>query len=365
MTTRTPTDPFSPAGTLSRDQLVRYALGKLAPAEQQEVELHLERDPLLREALEGMRIPGSLAAMEELSKAPKASGGGGATIWVIGGAVLFTLAGVRYATRKDGPNVSDPSEQNAAVLAPPVSPEGRAAFAREVQQAKGLPKEQRSGNGLEETFIGARLDKGDHKRVEEGLPRMETRATPVERDQSGDGPRTLDTPSASRKLLYLHDLKLIDPSELYPSDPALSVRMGSVDAQFTDAAAQAAAVPEGTPIPYERFMDDAMAKFVAGDRQGCLQQLFFLMDQYPDDLNALFYAGLCSYELGLHQRAMGYLARAKNHRIDTFMEEAEWYHALAVEKVQGVEAAKPLIEKVVGRNKFYAARADAWLSEHL
>lgn len=360
-----PASPFSPRSPLPQEQLRRYLAGELDAAAQHQVELHLEQDPLLREAVEGMRLPGSLAAMEQLHNTPPPakSMSSGMKIGVVAAAAVIVGAVWWYASRpEDG--VAQQASNASTEVAPAVSMEQRAAFAEEVSRAKALPKEMRTGAASEEPFVAAVHAKRAKKlvRTKEEVVPIETRTTPIERTGTDDGPRTLDRSPSHRRLLFLHDLKLVDPSELYPANPLLSVRTGSVEARFSDAEARANAPSEERTIGYADFMNEALGRFVAGDRQACLEQLFYLMDQHPDDVNALFYGGLCAYELGLHQRAMAYLERANTHRIDTFKEESEWYHAMAVEKAQGIDAARPLVMKVAQRGGFYAIRADEWLS---
>ena len=162
--------------------------------------------------------------------------------------------------------------------------------------------------------------------------------------------------------MFFYDLKLVHPRELYPIDPVLDLADGSVDARYSDARSEANAGPIDRNVPYDRYFRTAMGKYARGDRQGCLEDLFVVLEEYPEDVNALFYAGLCSYDLGLFERAASLLDRARQHRIDTFLEEAEWYHALAMERAYGRDRSLPLLNAVVERSGFYADRARTQLA---
>src|SRR5690606_19606376 len=61
-----PVEPFTPRAPLSRELLERYAQGRLTPAEEHAVELHLELDPLAREAAEGLQVPGAAQGLRTL-----------------------------------------------------------------------------------------------------------------------------------------------------------------------------------------------------------------------------------------------------------------------------------------------------------
>ena len=56
-------DRFAPRGHLSPEQLRAYAEGRLSNAERHAVELHLENDPLAREAMDGLELPGAIAGL--------------------------------------------------------------------------------------------------------------------------------------------------------------------------------------------------------------------------------------------------------------------------------------------------------------
>jgi hypothetical protein len=103
-------------------------------------------------------------------------------------------------------------------------------------------------------------------------------------------------------------------------------------------------------------MDEALSGIVQGDHKRTLNDLRFLLRQYPDDVNALFYAGLCSYSLGLPERAEGYFRRVMAHPVDSFDEEAAWYNALSVMQRSPGEA-RPLLEGIATDGGFYADRA--------
>ena len=110
-------------------------------------------------------------------------------------------------------------------------------------------------------------------------------------------------------------------------------------------------------LHYNAFMDDALDKFVRNDHKGCLEELRFLLNQYPDDVNALFYAGLCSYNLGLNVRAKDFLHRAATHPVDVFDEEAQWYYALTLERIGDRDAAQDAFDRISQQGGFYAPRA--------
>jgi hypothetical protein len=358
-------NPFTPRGTLSRERLERYVRGELSPAERHEVELHMEVDPLLREAVDGLRMPGALTGLDGLEKMRPAALRSGGRTWLIAGVTLVALVIAFWSTYRSEPPVPAPQAvPSAEHVVVPVTPEQQAAFTEELIQATALPESLRSAYRGVDHFVQlpdtadaiVRTDPPAHV---DALPVEPVIAPPID----VVNPQGVPAPKPSRQLMFFFDLKLVHPKELYPVDPVLELADGSVDARYSDAQAKTNAGPLDNAVPYDRFFKIAMGKFSRGDRQGCLEDMFVVLEDHPEDVNALFYAGLCCYDLGMFPRAASLLDRARQHEVDTFIEEAEWYHALAEERVEGRGDALPLFNAVVERSGFYAERARAHLAE--
>jgi hypothetical protein len=317
------------------------------------VERAIEVDPLLREALEGAAVPGAMAGMEQLHALRPAVGAGARWPWFLGGALV--IAGAAWLL---WPASGTNTATHATVPMVPVTVEERVAFAQEVEAATPLPPADQVGPAAVERFIEPAT-----ARIEREAPpaRLEPARTGVDRDVPEAAPARAHQQRNGRQLMFLHDLKAVDPLELYPPDRLLQVRVGAVEAPYADAPSQSAARQVAPVMGYRDFLDEALGRFAEGDRRGCLEDLFFLLDQYPDDVNALFYAGLCAYELGLSDRALLYLQGARDHRVDSFREEAAWYHALALLRARGAEVARAELQAVANAGGFYAVRAKAVL----
>ncbi len=337
--------------------------GELTPAQQHEVETHLAHDPLAADAMEGLRMPGAWAGLDRMrAHRPADRGISGRTWLVIGAAVLAVIVAFWMTASSDQQN-RVATTVDLPVTAPiPVTAEDHTAFEAELHQATALPESLRSAFRGGDRFVQPQ-DSAVPAVREEPPPQAEVipPAAVIPAPVAEERPRSMPEPKPGRKLMFFHDLKLVHPSELYPIDPVLELASGSVDARFSDARAKAEARPPDGQVPYDRYFKTAMSKFVRGDRQGCLEDLFVVLEEYPEDVNALFYAGLCCYDLGLFPRAATLLDRTRSHEVDTFVEEAEWYHALAMERTSGRAEALPLLNAVVDRNGFYSARA----KEHL
>jgi hypothetical protein len=356
MPTRTNIDPFAPHEAPTAAQLIAYVEGRLSPEEQHRVELAMEADPFVLEAVEGLRMPGAIEAAAQMEH-PRPSGGSVSWMaWAVGGAILFGV-GVIYFTQGDAIKMSDPPPTVSTV--PP-------------QQAE-LSTNELADLPLEEAEIAAAIELPLTQQIGRSEDQQQLSETPVVRDAPVDrleerGTRVITTAPApavsparparsSVQLLYLHDLKLVHPKELYARDPVMELGNGGVDASYGDRGQQQTDRNAIRNVTYTSYMDEALDRFARNDNRGCLEELRFLMDQYPDDVNAQFYAGLCCYNLGLYKRARLFLHQAAIHNVDVFHEEATWYHALTLQRLGELDAATEAFSRIAASGGFYAERA--------
>ncbi|MBL8003239.1 MAG: hypothetical protein JNL05_14900 [Flavobacteriales bacterium] len=354
------TEPFHSDAPVTRADLERYLRGGLGDRERHHIERQLERDPLLREALEGLAVPGALGGLAALDQARPVAPGPVMPMLLTGALIVVGLVAVVLYVKED-PHAA-PAPRPLAVSAPEQPYRADSAIAvveQELAVTDPLPAPQQIGHTpttqpppVRDTVIAEPATL-----VPDSAPSL--RSTPA---PAAVGPSAKATPPRSdRRLAYVHDLKLIDPRELYERGPLIG-ELGGVPAGFADEREQQDRTEAPRTMRYLDFMDEALGKFARNDHRGCLQDLLFLMGQYPRDINARFYAGLCCYNLGLNERARGYLQAVVDDPMDTFHEEAAWYLALSVERGEGADAARPLFQRIADGGGFHAAQAHAHLA---
>jgi len=82
-----------------------------------------------------------------------------------------------------------------------------------------------------------------------------------------------------------------------------------------------------------------------------------ILQKHPDDLNALFYGGLCYYFLNDNLKALNNLNFVLKSNQTTFYEEAKWYKSLAYDKIGDNKKAKKIWKEIVAENGFYKEQA--------
>ncbi len=347
-------DRFTPRTPLTPERLEAYVKGTLTPQEQHDVELLLEESLLHSEAAEGLRaVPGA-----KFSGANRPSGSGTRMNGWLAGAGLLLLAGAALWMLAPSDTEAEQHDQDRVISAEiSATQEQKRSPAipipsDEITSAREIPESLQIGHGplsLLPSDSAARM-------TEAGPDLLETRSTK---------PNTTPTnPAApehaargSRKLLFLHGLKLVHPGELYASDPLLVADPGGVPANLDGH--DDPLVPSGDEraVPYTTFMDHALGLFAEGEHKAALMEFKQVLRQYPDDVNAQFYAGLCCYNLGLFSRAKAFFLHAMHAHVNTFDEEAMWYHALSVEHADDAATADLLFERIAAEGGFYATRA--------
>lgn len=358
MPTRTADEhPFAPRRTLTRGELQAYADGRLPPEHMHEVEHALEADALARDAAEGLRMPGAQAGLKKLDVL-RPKGSSAINGWAVGALVIAVGVGA-WALLRPNETPVEPTVSTTKLIAPdamlPMNID-------EITAAQEQPESLLIGHeplALHAHAVAVERGAVIFERVERdaAIEPISPRAIPIDRHAEAAVPRIERRKKASRQLVFIHDLKLVHPQELYTADPVLALADAGVAARFSDAPTQQRATGETVMMRYLGFMEEAIARFAANDHKGCLDDMRFVLSQYPEDVNALFYAGLCAHNLGLHQRARQLLHRAAVHPVDVFDEEAQWYHALTLEKLGETDAAREAFARIASRGGFYAERA--------
>ncbi len=319
----------------------------------------MEHDPLVRDAVEGLKYTGAVDAARSLDHMRPAAPRGVQNAWWIGGgtAVILAVVGTAYFISS-----SEPEKQIAESTTPRIEGstitdhDGAPLANAEILAAVEQPRPERIGHERMalHTREAARLAVPRETTIE----RVDPRKTDLSSTTSPTSVRSAGRSHTNRQLLFLHDLKLVHPKELYGNDPALELSDEHVAARFADAARRDSLRAQDVLLSYTEFMDEALYRFSNNDHKGCLDDLRFVLSQYPDDVNALFYAGLCSYNLGLYERARTFLQRAATHPVNVFDEEASWYHALTLDRMDdpGSIAA---YQRVANGGGFYSELAKA------
>jgi tetratricopeptide (TPR) repeat protein len=88
-----------------------------------------------------------------------------------------------------------------------------------------------------------------------------------------------------------------------------------------------------------------------------LENFNAILNTYPDDINALFYGGLCYFEQKQYNKSIAFFDQARKNSFLNFREEAEWLLLQSYVESNDFEKANALKNEIVNGNGFYAKRA--------
>ncbi len=112
-------------------------------------------------------------------------------------------------------------------------------------------------------------------------------------------------------------------------------------------------------VPYYDYLRKSMSFFAEGRYKKALNRYLLILDQYPEDLNALFYGGLSYHNLGKNEEAIVFFDKIINGDVYVFNEEALWYKTKALIKLKKNTEAKSILEEIIAHGGFYTQEAIA------
>lgn len=162
------------------------------------------------------------------------------------------------------------------------------------------------------------------------------------------------------KEMYLHDLKLVD-YRAYREKPQVKTKQmvltGTPADQENEDSPTLDPIWKDVDVPYIEFIDKSMRIFENGNFKRALARFETIIETYPIDVNANFYAGVCLYNLKEYKLAIVHFDQCIFGPYSNFDEEANWMKALSLEKIGKKEQAKKIFQEIIELDGFYANQA--------
>jgi len=100
------------------------------------------------------------------------------------------------------------------------------------------------------------------------------------------------------------------------------------------------------PINKSENQDDELSKAYQAYELQEYSLASSLLQKLPEqDAAAIFYRGLCELSIGNEEKSLGLFLQITNS-VNTFYYPSRWYQALVLVKLDRVEEARPLLEKI-------------------
>ena len=164
----------------------------------------------------------------------------------------------------------------------------------------------------------------------------------------------------SAKEIYLHSMKLVDYRK-YREKPQIKTKQlmltglpANQEDHYTE---DEDPVWRDVDVPYIDYIDKSVKIFERGNYKKALSRFETILETYPDDVNANFYAGICLFNLREYNTAIAHFSKCLGGKFSNFDEEAQWMMAESYEKTGAKSKAKALYNSIAAGNGFYANQA--------
>lgn len=171
-------------------------------------------------------------------------------------------------------------------------------------------------------------------------------------------------PSSVQGYTLLEDHKIVDYMEEYQSEYDLEeeTNESGVRAKFETEMDQAKAEKElekaAVEITYKEVLKSGIKSFGKEDYREALTQFNAILKVHPEDVNALFYGGLCQYSLGNFSVAQSQLDLVLKNKYTTFNQEAKWHKVLCLVGLNKSKEAKKILNEIIEEGGFYKVKAE-------
>ena len=330
----------------TQDESVKHSVEKKA----------LEND-FDADALEGWSHSGlSMANLKRLDKRFKS--GSSALYWVVGSATILIL-GLIFFLKTDLTQEKEPLQQQSTNI---TIEKTDVVLPEKIEAMEELPlKEQIKIKTIIQDFTVQQEEKVELQETEKPSKVDDLPVKPIEETRPQT---TLSRETVLGKEVYLHDLKLLD-YRAYRSRPKITTKQMVLTGTPANIGETSSAEEEtqwkDVEIPYIDYLEKTMELFSRGQNKKALARFEVILDTYPDDLNANFYAGLCYYNLKEFTKAITVFAKCQDSKYSNFNEEAEWYLAKSFHAAGNDTQARELFRKITEEKGYYAKQAEKML----
>ena len=110
-------------------------------------------------------------------------------------------------------------------------------------------------------------------------------------------------------------------------------------------------------VSYFLFLSETMNYFNKGMIDLASENFDLILETFPEDVNALFYGGLCALEKKDIQKSITCFESVRINNFTNFREEAEWKLLNVYLLEKELSKAKSLRDEIIQKNGFYAKQA--------
>ena len=357
---------FNSENKLSKEEIKRYLKENLNEKENRIIEGKIESDDFNREAMEGFEnTPRSIASFEKMEKKLAAKINGfsyglnGFIFTAI--AILIIIASTLLITNNDNSNQNTPLKSSSNVITELTD------SAIDVAEVIPEPKQLNASKIIVNSPVKIQQnEKQQTKTIKERTQqeiKMKMREA-VKLDVINiNYQRPLSIINSTH--IYVHELLVYNYKQrgsIVKQVPQFELT--GLPAAFEEAKNNELELQIHTKeTPYFEFLTNALFDFRKNQFKIALKKFKVILKQYPKDINALFYSGLCYYNINKQQKAIEHFSACLNNSYTIFNEEAFWYTAKSLYAKGETKKSKQQLEIIIEKNGFYKKSAESLLKK--
>ena len=159
---------------------------------------------------------------------------------------------------------------------------------------------------------------------------------------------------------YMYDLFVVDYRKIKRINKSIyykRMELTGISAAHENEDNQQELVEVEVEISYWEYLEKAMEQFDRGDFTSALNRYEIILSQYSEDLNALFYGGLCFYNFGEFEKAKERFTGVMEINLNAFKEEALWFITKCEIELGHIENARDILDQIIVSGGFYSEQA--------
>lgn len=167
-------------------------------------------------------------------------------------------------------------------------------------------------------------------------------------------------------VIYIYDLKVAEYNHLYFNHaPQLFVFKGFTppSKENKGSSTNLIEMEETHSVAANRVLKQGLEYFNKGKYSKAISSFQLLLENNPNDINALFYGALSLSQNGKYNSAINYLEHVLKNSNNVFYQEAKWNLALLKLKTGEQQLAKELLLEIENEKGFYSKKAGEKLKE--
>lgn len=359
---------FTSNEVLSSEEIKRYVLGKMSKMEKHQVELLMESNPFLADAIEGYQeFPKSLGTLNKKPYSPKS---GSALIWSIFGGLLLMALSFWYFNKPENNTKLVKSEaipteiQKTKITQNMVEQPTIVIVDSHYSDSSIQVTSQRSKNENKITISQEKFAQGEEKTV---LPLEEPK--PINTNKIIDSIATKTNKKEIEKNKIFDIYHIVDYTVYdYRGKREEPIKILAPITSGTPAnqANKNSKVDEPNPttkIYYDVYLKESIILFSKQNYKQASKKFKTILKKYPEDVNALFYKSMCSYNRKKHKQAVVEFKKYLNQSITLFDEDATFFLAISLREIGEEKEATILFNTIIKEKGFYKKQAEDLLKK--